>query len=155
MTDWSEWSREAVATMQSRNEAWVSRFRLERAPYRWQLDSAELVFEREADQVVADLCLVGTVSEVEGTFCWAWNNDAIPAGARLGLELVRDFGIAHDLPLLTTPAWPGGRAEGLEMLAAAGRIQDASGGFVDRAGDLTLFFTLRRFRERDARGDRT
>jgi hypothetical protein len=39
------------------------------------------------------------------------------------------------------------------MLAAAGRIQDASGAFVDQAGDLLLFFTLHRFRERHPPGD--
>lgn len=61
---------------------------------------------------------------------------------------VRRFGITHDLPLFTTPEWPGGRAEGLEMLAA-GRIQEASGGFIDTAGDLILFFTLHQFRVRD------
>ena len=148
MTDWSEWSREAVATMRSRNDEWIGRFGLAHAPYRWDLDSAELVFDRTADQVVAELCLVGTVSDSEGTFRWAWDNDAIPTGARSGLELVRAFGITHDLPLLATPVWPGGRAEGLEMLAVAGRIQEASGGFVDRAEDLLLFFTLHRFRER-------
>ena len=32
------------------------------------------------------------------------------------------------------------------MLAAAGRIQDAAGVFVDQAGDLTLFCTLSNFR---------
>jgi hypothetical protein len=109
MTDWAEWSRQAVSTMQARNRAWTSRFELERAPYRWDLDTAELVFQR-------------------------------------ALDLVRAFGELHDLPLLTTPEWPGGRAEGLEMLAIAGRIQDASGGFVDADGDLTLFFTLTDFR---------
>jgi hypothetical protein len=150
MTDWGDWSRQAVATMQARNEAWISRFELRRAPYHWELDTAELVFERAADRVVADICLVGTTSLAEGTFLWAWANDSIPAVARRGLELVRSFGETHDLPLLVTPEWPAGRAEGLEMLAIAGRVQDASGGFVDQKGDVTLFFTLRDFRVRAA-----
>jgi hypothetical protein len=34
------------------------------------------------------------------------------------------------------------------MLAIAGRVQNASGGFVDATGDLTLFFTLSHFRVR-------
>jgi hypothetical protein len=84
------------------NQSWLARYQLEPAPYRWDLDKAEL-----------------------------WS-----------------FGVTHDLPLLTMPEWPGGRAEGLEMLAVAGRIQDASGGFIDTAGDLILFFTLHRFRMR-------
>jgi hypothetical protein len=134
--------------MKARNQQWVSRFGLERAPYHWDLATAELCFERAADHVVADLCLVGTASEREGTFLWAWANDAIPTAAKLGLDAVRRFGTTHDLELLTTPEWPGGRAEGLEMLAIAGRVQDATGGFVDNAEELLLFFTLHRFRVR-------
>lgn len=152
VTDWTEWSRQAVAVMQARNEAWISRFDLGHAPYRWDLVTAELRFERATDHVVADLCLVGTVSEQEGTFVWAWDNDAIPATAKRGLDVVRTFGTTHDLPRLITPEWPGGRADGLEMLAIAGRIQEASGGFVDKEGGVLLFFTLRHFRVRPRPG---
>lgn len=148
MTDWGEWSREAVTAMQVRNKAWISRFELERAPYRWDLDTAELVFDRTVDCVVADICVVGTVSAAHGTFMWAWANDVIPPAAKQGLGLVRTFGETHDLPLLIEPEWAGGRPEGLEMLAIAGRVQDADGVFVDSDGDLSLFFTLRRFRVR-------
>lgn len=146
MTDWGEWSRQAVTRMEARNRAWVERFSLERAAYRWDLDTAELTFTRASDCVVADICVIGTASPAQRTFRWAWAHDAIPANARRGLDLVRAFGETHDLPLLITPEWSGGRAEGLEMLAVAGRIQGASGGFVDEAAELTLFFTLNSFR---------
>ena len=141
-----------MAAMHARNEAWISRFNLDRAPYRWDLATAELLFERATDHVVADLCLVATVSELEGTFVWAWDNDAIPATAKRGLDVVRTFGLTHDLPRLIMPAWPGARADGLEMLAIAGRIQDASGGFVDQERRLLLFFTLHQFRVRSHPG---
>lgn len=146
VTDWAEWSRHAVAAMNAQNEAWTAGFALKRAPFRWDLATAELRFERATDRVVADLCLVGTVSEGAGTFMWAWANDAIPDVAKRGLDMVRAFGARHDLPRLTEPEWPGSRADGLEMLAIAGRVQDASGGFIDSAGELELFFTLHRFR---------
>jgi hypothetical protein len=146
VTNWGEWSRHAVAAMNAQNEAWTSRFELARAPFRWDLATAELRFERATDHVVADLCLVATVSEVAGTFLWAWANDAIPDVAKRGLDVVRAFGARHDLSRLTDPEWPGSRADGLEMLAIAGRLQDASGGFIDTAGELELFFTLHRFR---------
>jgi hypothetical protein len=142
MTDWSEWSRQAVAEMQARNRAWIARFSLERAAYRWDVDSALLTFTRADDRVVADICLIGTASRSQGTFLWAWANEAIPDGAKRGLAAVRAFGARHDLPLLVTPEWSGGRSEGLEMLAVAGRILDASGGFVDETEDLTFLFTL-------------
>ena len=134
--------------MSARNEAWISRLELKRAPFRWDLVAAELRFDRATDHVVADLCLVGTVSEATGTFLWAWANDAIPPAATRGLDVVRSFGATHDLPRLTTAEWPGGRADGLEMLAIAGRLQEATGGFIDRAAELELFFTLHRFRLR-------
>jgi hypothetical protein len=153
MTDWGEWSRQAVTSMQARNQAWMARFELQRAPYRWDLATAELVFERAADGVVADICVIGTVSPAEGAFRWAWANQAIPSTARRDLELVRAFGEMHDLTQLITPEWRGGRPDGLEMLAIAGRVQDASGGFVDDTGDVVLFFTLRRFRVRPRGAD--
>jgi hypothetical protein len=148
MIDWGEWSRQAVSRMQAQNQAWRERFSLQREPYRWDLDTAELRFARARDSVIADICLIGTASQAQGTFRWAWANDAIPANAQRGLELVRAFGEMHDLPLLITPEWSGGQAEGLEMLAVAGRVQSSSGGFVDQAEDLTLFFTLSNFRLR-------
>jgi hypothetical protein len=55
--------------------------------------------------------------------------------------------VEHDLDMLITPALSGGRAEGLEALAIAGRVLDAEGVWVDEAGDLTLFFALFNFRE--------
>jgi hypothetical protein len=50
VTDWAEWSRQAVAAMHARNEAWIARFDLARAAYRWDRVTAELRFERETDQ---------------------------------------------------------------------------------------------------------
>jgi hypothetical protein len=152
MTDWGEWSRQAVAEMRARNRAWLQRFALQGARYRWDLGTAALTFSRGTDCVVADIFAIGTVSHADATFRWAWADDAIPATARRGLELVRQFGETHDLPLLITPEWSGGRAEGLEMLAVAGRIQSASGGFVDEADDVTLLFTLSDFRVRPNAG---
>jgi len=148
MTDWGEWSRQAVAEMQARNEEWLRRFSLQGAPYRWDLGTAELIFDRPGDHVVADICAIGTVSEAQGTLRWAWANEAIPSTAMRGMELIRAFGEAHDLPLLVMPEWPGGLADGLEMLAIAGRVQDANGGFVDGEQGLTLLFTLSHFRVR-------
>jgi hypothetical protein len=42
VTDWAAWSRQAVATMNARNQSWIARYGLERAPYRWDLAKAEL-----------------------------------------------------------------------------------------------------------------
>jgi hypothetical protein len=141
-----------VAQMQARNEEWIRSFSLQGAPYRWDLGTAELIFVRAGDHVVADICAIGTVSEAEGTFLWAWANETIPPAAMRGLELVRAFGDEHDLPLLITPEWPGSLADGKEMLAIAGRIQGAKGVFLDGDQGVTLLFTLSNFRVRPSGG---
>jgi hypothetical protein len=133
--------------MQERNRAWIDRFGVAAdARYEWNLDTATIKFPSGAGSVIADLCIIGSASEHEGTFLWAWSNETLPRGAQRRLEDVRAFGLRHDLGLLTTPEWEGGRAEGLEMVAVAGRILDAEGTWVDTSGDLTTFFLLSRFR---------
>ena len=132
--------------MQERNRVWVERLGLAGVPYQWDLDSGTVRFTRADGVIVADLCLVGTVSESEGTYLWGWANETLPTHARHRLDEVREFGHRHGLGLLTDPEWPGGRAEGLEMLSVAGRILDADGALVDTAGDVTLFFALFHFR---------
>jgi hypothetical protein len=149
-TDWSAWSREAVALMQSRNEAWIGRYALAEAAFKWSLDDATMRFTRPAGDVVAELCFVGTASASEGTFLWAWANETVPKRSWQRLHAVIGFGQEHDLGLLTTPEWNGGRAEGLEMVAVAGRVLDADGAFVDTRGDVTMFFLLFDFREEPA-----
>ena len=144
--DWQSWSRDAVRLMQERNRAFVEKFGLAGRPFRWNLNAAEIVFGSGERVVVADLCVVGSASECEGTFLWSWDNKAIPPGARQRIGEVRAFGAAHGLPLLTTAEWPGGKSEGLEMLAVAGRILGADGVFVAPEGSRILFFTLHRFR---------
>lgn len=146
-TDWAAWSRDAVALMQARNEAWIERFGLSGAPYTWNIEQATLRFTRESGAVIADLCVVGTAAASGGTFLWAWANDGIPKHAWQRLHPVIGFGQQHGLDLLTTPEWTGGKSEGLEVLAVAGRILDADGTFLDTHGDLTVFFLLFDIRE--------
>ena len=142
--DWSAWSREAVRLMQERNGAWMEDYGLRGCRYVWTFDDAQLVFRPGRDEVVADICVLGSVSEAEGTFLWACANETIPEHARRGLERVREFGHRNELELLTK-VWPGGRSDGLEMAAVAGRVLDAAGVWVAPTGDVTLFFALSNF----------
>ena len=144
--DWGAWSREAVSLMQARNQAFVDKFALADQPYRWDLDQAQIAFLATAHATVADICMVGSVSAHAGTFLWAWANEVIPPHAQARLNEVRALGETDDLTLLITAEWPATRAEGLEMLAVAGRVLDAEGVFIAPDGDRTFFFTLHRFR---------
>lgn len=151
-TDWAQWSRDAVQLMNTRNAAWQQRFDLPvGCPYDWTLQPPELRFRRGDDDIVAArLVLVGTVSAQAGTFLWSWANPANATEAIAGIESVREFGQRHDLGLLTTPELPGGRPQGLEMLAVAARVLDAEGCWIDSSGDLLMLFALSGFHRRSS-----
>ena len=142
-TDWAAWSRETVEMMVAKNAEWPKQFGLQGSPaYRWDLDSATLVLEAPLHQVVATVCLVGTSSDSENSFLWSWANEAVPKQHGEALEVVHDFGREHHLALLTTARIQGGRPEATECLCIAGRLQRAMGTFIDKQGDVTLYFTI-------------
>ena len=145
-TDWTTWSREARQLMQQRNDAFVAAHALTDAHYRWNLQRACIGFMLATDAVVADIIVVGSVSEQAGTFLWGWANDAVPDAATARLAEVRSFGVENDLHRLSTPEWVGGVPDGLEMLAVAGRLLDAEAVWIERDGDRTIFFTLHNVR---------
>jgi hypothetical protein len=145
ITDWGAWSREAVRLMQERNNAWQQRLGLSDCPFQWNINTATITFRCRVDEVIASVCVVGTTSAAEGTFLWGWANESIPPMARTHLDRVKEFGARHQLPLLTTPEFPRGHSEPLEVLAVAGRVLDAEGVFIHPAGDLTFFFALSDF----------
>lgn len=145
-TDWAAWSRDAVALMKARNADWPVRYGLAGASYRWDLESGTIRFTSGAGDVVASLCLVGTLCDTQGTFVWSWADDHVTPSARRGIDRVRSFGEQHDLGLLIEGQVGGGHAQGMELLAIAGRILDAEGVLMDRAEDMTLYFTLADFR---------
>ena len=151
-TDWNAWSREAVEAMVAGNAKWLRDFGLEGAPkYHWDLDSATLTFEGALGPVLATVCLVGTSSDSEGSFLWSWANEAIPRQHGEALEVVHAFGREHQLALLTTARIQGGRPEAMECLCIAGRLQRALGTFIDKQGDVTLYFTVLHLRVEPAK----
>ena len=84
--DWTEWSREAVAEMQARNQRWLARFSLDGAPYRWDLDSATLTFTRAGGRVVfLTACLLSVAPQAIGAFFYSGYSDNViccPVGER-------------------------------------------------------------------------
>ena len=146
-TDWAAWSRESVQLMSGRNSEWTAKWKLSGAPYTWDLKAAQIRFEGNGFDVLADVCCIGTVSSHEKTFLWAWANEGIPEVSRRGLDRIREFGKQNHLTLLTTPECHGGVAEGKEMVAIAGRILDAEGTWIDTCHEVAFFFVLSRFRE--------
>lgn len=153
-TDWTTWSREAAEAMVRANAQWPQEFGLGAAPAgRWDLESATLAFDGTLGPVLATACLIGTTSESEGGFVWSWANEAIPPQHGQALEVVHEFGRENHLALLTTARIPGGAPEATECLAIAARLQRAVGTFIDRQGDVTLYFTLLHLRMAPAQGE--
>ncbi len=140
--DWPAWSREAAREMQARNDAFIERFTLADCHYRWNLERARMGFIRDADAVIADLCVIGSIAQSAGTFLWAWDNAAVPSPSTTRLAAIREFGQTHDLRRLTTPEWVGTHPDGLEMLAVAGRVLNADAVWIERDDDRTFYFTL-------------
>ena len=141
--DWAAWSRDAVETMLARNAQWPQQFGLQGTlKCRWDLARALLAFEAPLHEVIASVCLVGTSSEQEGSFVWSWANEAIPMQHGQALEVVHDFGRENKLAMLTTPRLQGGGPVAMECLAIAARLQRAVGTYVDRQGDVALYFTI-------------
>ena len=145
--DWAAWSRESVSLMQQRNDEWRSKYKLEKASYFWDLETTEISFTSGDRRVIADFCVVGTFSNLDGTFLWGWADESLPPSAISAIKIVKSFGEEHDLGLLFSPALTGGRAQGLECVAIAGRLQNASGIFLDATDEVIMFFTLHNFRE--------
>ena len=132
--------------MQERNVVWQQRFGLVGCPFRGTSTLRRLSFVTTLITWSLPSVWVGTTSLREGTFLWGWANENIPLIARRHLELVREFGIRHQLQLLATPQFTGGRPEALEMLAIAARVLDAEGVFIDSVDDdLVIFFALTGF----------
>jgi len=143
--DWQQWSREAVAEMQELNNDWPRRLGLENASYTVDLENGHIHFFTKARTVSASICTVGSTSECEGTFLWAWANDAIPSSATVGLDAIREFGEIHDLGLLCEPEIPGGKPEALEIVAISGHILNGEGVFTHPDHDRLFFFVIKSF----------
>ena len=120
--NWAQWSCDAVAAVTAMNEAWIERHGLRNAPYVWDLAQGLLTFRSSGRVVTANICVVGTASDSDQTFLWAWANDSLPRASVRGAHAVREFGAEHDLGLLVTPEIPGGVAQGKECAAIAARV---------------------------------
>ncbi len=105
--------------------------------YRWDLAAATF----SIGGATFELVTVGTVRN--GSFLWSWANDAIPGTAKVGIERVREFGVANDLDLLTTERTPGGMPQAHECLAIAARILDADGVWIDATDGAYILFALK------------
>jgi hypothetical protein len=135
--DWAAWSREAVELMSLRTKEFLQRHGLEPgAPYRWDLDLAEMRMGTSC----FGLSVVGTVSGT--SFLWSWANEGLPPACCQRVAEVRSFGERNGLSLLSEPCHPGGLTQLKECVAISGRLLDASAVWFHRSETTHLGFVL-------------
>jgi hypothetical protein len=137
---WTAWIRAALRLMETRNTDFVTRHGLVGRAASWSLADPRLVFARETDDLVADLCVIGAWQE--GSFRWAWADGTVPPHARHALDRVREFGDLGGLEPLVAPAWPAGRNEALQLAAVAARVVNAEAVWLTAHQATTQFFAL-------------
>ncbi len=87
---------------------------------------------------------IGSCNTQHGTWMWAWGNRSLaewPHLLRYANEL-REYGSERGLPMLTTPAWPGGLDDGWTMTALAVKLCGGSGAYCGIKGSLHMFLAF-------------
>ena len=98
------------------------------------LDQADWLLDQDAGtitfggEMVCAAQVLGTQSDTEGTWLWAWANPSVPEAVRNDAELVRDFGERQGIAMFTEAEHRIGSSLPPEMLALiASELTDADG----------------------------
>jgi hypothetical protein len=112
--------------------------------YFWDQDAGTLTFSSNGRAgVVADILIVGSISEISGTWLWSWANSSILESMSSSIRRVRSLGEERGFEKLTEANWPGDETDGWEMTAVAALLLSAKGAYraPDEDGALFLIFT--------------
>lgn len=109
----------------------------------WNIDQQEGVLRLTfADGVVAELPaqIVGSLNQTDGSWLWGWANDSLRESMKRDVQKVREYGEAHQMPLLTLPEWSADKQQAWNMAAIATKLCDAQGAFCGSSGSTLIFF---------------
>ena len=121
----------SVEYLDAHQEALYEQFQLGTWPrWDWHQDSGELVFSADGiPRVVANIQFVGSVSNVTGTWLWAWANPHLDERWTREMLEVRQFGAAREFWKLTTRKWEADEGDGWEMTSIAAYVLQAQGAY--------------------------
>jgi hypothetical protein len=125
---------------------------------RWSVTTAgELVFHDalRTHELVADAEIIGSLSQDNGSWTWAWGDEDLEPELRQRLVPVRTFGEVRGLAALTEPAWPADEIDGWEMTSVANYLMGGDAVYRAPIEQLQVFMMLRNLRVRavlDSRG---
>ncbi len=112
---------------------------------RWGIHQDEgLLRFNFADGLVAEAPAqaVGSFSQVDGTWLWAWANPSIGDELKRDALKVRQYGEEHSIPRLTTPQWRGDPEWAWSMTAFAAMHCGSQGAFCGTMGPMLTFLTF-------------
>jgi len=150
--DWyADWRHEAVHHLMTKIDAIKQRFRISDWP-RWDydMDACSLIFSEEGKpRVVAEVLLIGSLSDERNNWQWGWANTHWPKPVIAGMEEVRAFGETHAIEELTQ-GWVEDADDlnqrGWELSAVATRVLDGLGVYRPKTSNGAIFFMYRSIR---------
>ncbi len=96
----------------------------------WHVDlkSGELVFSNSGvPAVIANVELVGSVSNRSKTWLWSWANFSSRESLCQRIKAVREYGESKGFPCLIIPQWRAEEIDGWKMSGVAAHVLDAPG----------------------------
>lgn len=85
---------------------------------------------------------IGSYSQTDSTWFWAWGNVSIDASLKQAAERVRRYGEEHKFPLLTVSDWQATMDDAWAMTAIAVMVSNGAGAYCGQMGPLSMFFAF-------------
>jgi hypothetical protein len=97
-----------------------------------------------ADGMVAEAPAqaVGSYSQSDHTWMWAWNNPSIEEALKRDVLRVRQYGEEPGIGRLTRPQWRADMDWAWSMTALTAKLCDAQGAYCGSAGPTRMFLTF-------------
>jgi hypothetical protein len=106
-------------------------------------DAGTLVFtSSDGIRATCSVQLIGTYNTDNGTWLWAWDHPAILAPLRVHAQKVREYGLRHDIPDLTTRKIACTKDEAWRFTAVACKLNGAQGAYCEPALPALVFMTF-------------
>ena len=141
---WDQFVETAIDYLYDRQEALKSTFKLDSwERYYYDQEAGTLTFSSDdIGGFIADMEVVGSISNGSGTWMWSWANPTILDQVRRGMDQVRVYGEANGFEKLRNAEWSGNERDGWEMTAVAAYILKAEGAYRAPDDDGALFMIL-------------
>jgi hypothetical protein len=112
----------------------------------WKVDEREarlIVSFVDGTVATAPAQVIGTLNSKEATFQWGWEHSAIAPSMQLHAALVKNFGIKHRAPELTTQIIPCTEKRAWELTALATLLAEANGAYrVQASPGIHVYMTF-------------